>query len=38
LEKGNDDYQAIMLKALADRCAEAFAERMHELARQARLA
>ena len=35
LEKGNDDYQAIMLKALADRCAEAFAERMHELARQA---
>jgi 5-methyltetrahydrofolate--homocysteine methyltransferase len=35
LEKGNDDYQAIMLKALADRCAEAFAERMHELARSA---
>jgi 5-methyltetrahydrofolate--homocysteine methyltransferase len=35
LEKANDDYQAIMLKALADRCAEAFAERMHELARSA---
>ena len=35
LEKANDDYQAIMLKALADRCAEAFAERMHELARTA---
>lgn len=35
LEKGNDDYQAIMLKALADRCAEAFAEKMHELARKA---
>ena len=35
LEKGNDDYQAIMLKALADRCAEAFAEKMHEIARQA---
>ena len=35
LEKGNDDYQAILLKALADRCAEAFAERMHEMARQA---
>jgi 5-methyltetrahydrofolate--homocysteine methyltransferase len=35
LEKEHDDYQAIMLKALADRCAEAFAEKMHELARQA---
>jgi len=35
LERGNDDYQAILLKALADRCAEAFAERMHEMARQA---
>ena len=35
LEEGNDDYQAILLKALADRCAEAFAERMHEMARQA---
>jgi len=35
LEAKHDDYQAILLKALADRCAEAFAERMHELARQA---
>ena len=35
LEKSHDDYQAILLKALADRCAEAFAEKMHELARQA---
>lgn len=35
LEKNHDDYQAILLKALADRCAEAFAEKMHELARQA---
>lgn len=35
LEKNHDDYQAILLKALADRCAEAFAEKMHEIARQA---
>ena len=35
LEQKHDDYQAILLKALADRCAEAFAEKMHELARQA---
>ena len=35
LERKHDDYQAILLKALADRCAEAFAEKMHELARQA---
>jgi 5-methyltetrahydrofolate--homocysteine methyltransferase len=35
LEQGHDDYQAILLKALADRCAEAFAEKMHEMARQA---
>ncbi|NBS54498.1 methionine synthase [bacterium] len=35
LESKHDDYQAILLKALADRCAEAFAERMHQLARQA---
>ena len=35
LEKSHDDYQAILLKALADRCAEAFAEKMHEIARQA---
>ncbi len=33
-EKDHDDYQAIMLKALADRLAEAFAERMHEKVRQ----
>jgi 5-methyltetrahydrofolate--homocysteine methyltransferase len=30
----HDDYSAIMLKALADRLAEAFAERLHELARR----
>jgi 5-methyltetrahydrofolate--homocysteine methyltransferase len=29
----NDDYSAIMLKALADRLAEAFAELMHHLVR-----
>jgi 5-methyltetrahydrofolate--homocysteine methyltransferase len=29
----NDDYQAIMLKALADRLAEAFAERLHQRVR-----
>jgi 5-methyltetrahydrofolate--homocysteine methyltransferase len=33
-EKAHDDYSAIMLKALADRLAEAFAERMHERVRQ----
>ena len=33
-EKNHDDYRAIMLKALADRLAEAFAERMHEKIRQ----
>ena len=33
-EKDNDDYSAIMLKALADRLAEAFAERMHERVRK----
>ena len=32
-EKNHDDYQAIMLKALADRLAEAFAERMHQRVR-----
>ncbi len=32
-EKQNDDYSAILLKALADRLAEAFAERMHQLVR-----
>jgi len=33
-EKNHDDYSAIMLKALADRLAEAFAERMHEIVRK----
>ena len=33
-EAEHDDYHAIMLKALADRLAEALAERMHELVRQ----
>jgi 5-methyltetrahydrofolate--homocysteine methyltransferase len=33
-EAQHDDYQAIMLKALADRLAEAFAERMHERVRK----
>ncbi|MBM3513592.1 MAG: methionine synthase [Alphaproteobacteria bacterium] len=33
-EKAHDDYAAIMLKALADRLAEAFAERMHERVRK----
>lgn len=33
-EKNNDDYNSIMAKALADRLAEAFAERMHELVRK----
>ena len=28
-----DDYRAIMIRALADRLAEAFAERLHEIAR-----
>ena len=32
-ERDHDDYQAIMVKALADRLAEAFAERLHERAR-----
>ena len=31
----NDDYRAIMVRALADRLAEAFAERLHEVARRA---
>ena len=30
-----DDYRAIMVRALADRLAEAFAERLHEIARRA---
>ncbi len=33
-EEQNDDYNAILLKALADRLAEAFAERMHERVRK----
>ncbi|WP_026896966.1 methionine synthase [Daejeonella oryzae] len=33
-EKDHDDYNSIMTKALADRLAEAFAERMHELVRK----
>jgi 5-methyltetrahydrofolate--homocysteine methyltransferase len=32
-EAANDDYSAIMLKALADRLAEAFAERLHQRVR-----
>ncbi len=34
LEREQDDYQAIMLKALADRFAEALAERLHERVRR----
>jgi len=33
-ERANDDYRAILVKALADRIAEAFAERMHERVRK----
>jgi len=33
-EKDYDDYNSIMTKALADRLAEAFAEKMHELVRK----
>ncbi|MER8563791.1 vitamin B12 dependent-methionine synthase activation domain-containing protein, partial [Mesorhizobium sp. M1204] len=33
-ERANDDYSSIMVKALADRVAEAFAERMHEKVRK----
>jgi 5-methyltetrahydrofolate--homocysteine methyltransferase len=33
-EADHDDYNSIMLKALADRLAEAFAERMHQRVRQ----
>ncbi len=32
-EDNGDDYNSIMVKALADRLAEAFAERMHQLVR-----
>ena len=34
LEAAHDDYRAILLKALADRLAEAFAERLHERVRR----
>lgn len=33
-ERANDDYAAILVKALADRFAEAFAERLHERVRK----
>lgn len=33
-EKQNDDYSAIMVKAIADRLAEAFAEHIHEIVRK----
>jgi len=33
IEAEGDDYRAIMIKALADRCAEAFAEYLHAKAR-----
>jgi 5-methyltetrahydrofolate--homocysteine methyltransferase len=33
-EAAHDDYSAILLTALADRLAEAFAERLHELVRR----
>ena len=33
-EKNHDDYNSIMTKAIADRFAEAFAEKMHELVRK----
>jgi 5-methyltetrahydrofolate--homocysteine methyltransferase len=33
-KRANDDYSAILVKALADRLAEAFAERMHQRVRK----
>jgi 5-methyltetrahydrofolate--homocysteine methyltransferase len=33
-EQDHDDYNAILLKALADRLAEAFAEKLHEVVRR----
>ncbi len=33
-EKANDDYNSIMIKAIADRLAEAFAELLHKKARE----
>jgi 5-methyltetrahydrofolate--homocysteine methyltransferase len=34
-ERANDNYSAILVKALADRCAEAMAEMLHERVRRA---
>ena len=34
-QKAHDDYNSILLKALADRLAEAYAERLHKKAREA---
>lgn len=34
LEREHDDYRILIIKALADRLAEAFAERLHELVRK----
>ena len=33
-ESQHDDYNVILVKALADRLAEAFAEKLHEMVRQ----
>ncbi len=33
-QKDNDDYRSILLKSLADRLAEAFAEKLHEIVRK----
>ena len=33
-KNANDDYSSIMIKALADRLAEAFAERLHQRVRK----
>lgn len=33
-EKNHDDYNSILIKAIADRLAEAFAEKLHELVRK----
>jgi len=33
-KNANDDYSSILCKALADRLAEAFAERMHQRVRK----
>ncbi len=33
-KNANDDYSSILIKALADRLAEAFAERMHQMVRK----